>query len=69
MVGEFVGSDRGLGYLMVVGDVNLDTDLLFASLTVVTVFGMIVYAMIEIVERRVESRYGKGGNQQHLVTV
>jgi NitT/TauT family transport system permease protein len=69
MVGEFVGSDRGLGYLMVVGDVNLDTDLLFASLTVVTVFGMIVYAMIEIVERRVESRYGKGGSQQHLVTV
>src|SRR5882757_3201560 len=69
MVGEFVGSDRGLGYLMVVGDVNLDTDLLFASLTVVTIFGMIVYAMIEIVERRVESRYGKGGSQQHLVTV
>jgi NitT/TauT family transport system permease protein len=69
MVGEFVGSDRGLGYLMVIGDVNLDTDLLFASLVVVTVFGMIVYAVIEAFERRIESRYGKGDVQKQLVTV
>jgi NitT/TauT family transport system permease protein len=69
MVGEFVGSDRGLGYLMIVGDVNLDTDLLFAALAVVTAFGMTVYAIIEIFERRIESRYGKGDTQQHLVTV
>jgi NitT/TauT family transport system permease protein len=69
MVGEFVGSDRGLGYLMVMGDVNLDTDLLFASLFVVTAFGMVVYAVIETFERRIENRYGKGVTQQHLVTV
>jgi len=69
MVGEFVGSDRGLGYLMIVGDVNLDTDLLFAALAVVTAFGMVVYAIIEAFERRIESRYGKGEAQQHLVTV
>jgi NitT/TauT family transport system permease protein len=68
MVGEFVGSDRGLGYLMVLGDVNLDTDLLFASLAVVTAFGMIIYSTIEIFERRIERRYGKGDTQQHLVT-
>jgi NitT/TauT family transport system permease protein len=69
MVGEFVGSDRGLGYLMIVGDVNLDTDLLFASLAVVTAFGMVVYAIIETFERRIENRYGKGEAQQHLITV
>src|SRR5580700_1376312 len=69
MVGEFVGSDRGLGYLMVMGDVNLDTDLLFAALFVVTAFGMIVYAVIEAFERRIESRYGKGDVQKQLVTV
>jgi len=69
MVGEFVGSDKGLGYLMIIGDVNLDTDLLFASLVVVTAFGMVVYAVIEAFERRIESRYGKGDIQQHLVTV
>jgi NitT/TauT family transport system permease protein len=69
MVGEFVGSDRGLGYLMIIGDVNLDTDLLFAALAVVTAFGMVVYAVIEAFERRIESRYGKGDIHQHLVTV
>jgi NitT/TauT family transport system permease protein len=69
MVGEFVGSDRGLGYLMVLGDVNLDTDLLFAALAVVTAFGMIIYSTIEIFERRIERRYGKGNTQQQLVTV
>ena len=69
MVGEFVGSDKGLGYLMIVGDVNLDTDLLFAALVVITVFGMIVYALIEHFEHQIERRYGKGGGQQHLVTV
>jgi NitT/TauT family transport system permease protein len=69
MVGEFVGSDRGLGYLMIIGDVNLDTDLLFAALVVVTVFGMVVYAIIEAFERRIESRYGKGDVQKQLVTV
>jgi ABC-type nitrate/sulfonate/bicarbonate transport system permease component len=54
---------------MIIGDVNLDTDLLFASLVVVTVFGMIVYAVIEAFERRIESRYGKGDVQKQLVTV
>jgi NitT/TauT family transport system permease protein len=68
MVGEFVGSDRGLGYLMIIGDVNLDTDLLFAALVVVTAFGLVIYASIEMFERRVEKRYGKG-NAQQLVTV
>jgi NitT/TauT family transport system permease protein len=68
MVGEFVGSDRGLGYLMILGDVNLDTDLLFAALAVVTAFGLVIYSLIEMLERRVEKRYGKGTTQQ-LVTV
>ena len=68
MVGEFVGSDRGLGYLMILGDVNLDTDLLFASLAVVTALGLMIYSLLEMFERRVEKRYGKG-NAQQLVTV
>jgi len=68
MVGEFVGSDRGLGYLMIIGDVNLDTDLLFAALAVVTFFGLVLYSLLEIFERRVEKHYGKG-NAPQLVTV
>jgi ABC-type nitrate/sulfonate/bicarbonate transport system permease component len=54
---------------MILGDVNLDTDLLFAALAVVTAFGLVIYALIEMFERRVEKRYGKGNTQQQLVTV
>jgi NitT/TauT family transport system permease protein len=68
MVGEFVGSDRGLGYLMIYGDVNLDTDLLFAALAVVTLVGLFVYGIIEFIERRVARRFGASQAQQ-LVTI
>jgi NitT/TauT family transport system permease protein len=68
MVGEFVGSDRGLGYLMVYGDVNLDTDLLFAALIIVTLVGLVLYGAVEIVERRVARRYG-ANEPQRLVTI
>ncbi len=68
MVGEFVGADKGLGYLMVVADVSLDTELLFAALFVVTVIGLVMYGAIGLVERRIARRYGSTENQQ-LVTM
>jgi NitT/TauT family transport system permease protein len=68
MVGEFVGSDKGLGYLMIVGDVNLDTDLLFASLVVVTLFGLTFYALLEAIEKRIARRYGPVEGQQ-MITI
>jgi NitT/TauT family transport system permease protein len=67
MVGEFVGSDKGLGYLMIVGDVNLDTDLLFAALVIVTLIGLAIYWVIGLVEQKVVQRYG-GSNGQLIVT-
>jgi NitT/TauT family transport system permease protein len=60
MVGEFVGSDKGLGYLMILGDVNLDTDLLFAALVVVTLVGLVIYGAVGLVEQKVARRYGTG---------
>jgi NitT/TauT family transport system permease protein len=60
MVGEFVGSDKGLGYLMILGDVNLDTDLLFAALVIVTLVGLLIYGAVGLVEQRVAQRYGSG---------
>lgn len=68
MVGEFVGADKGLGYLMIVGDVNLDTELLFASLAVVTFVGLALYGGVGLVERRVARKYGSSETQQ-MVTI
>ena len=51
VVGEFVGSDRGLGTVMLraIGVVN--TPLLFAALIVLTVLAIVLFALIELIER------------------
>lgn len=50
IVGEFVGADKGLGYLLLVANSNLNTPLLFASITVLTVIGIVLYYLIETLE-------------------
>ena len=52
IVGEFVGSDSGLGYLLLLAMLNLDTALVFAALGVLTMSGVFLYLIIEIVEKR-----------------
>lgn len=50
VVGEFVGADRGLGYLLLVSNSNLDTPLLFASIVCLTALGLILFYVIEVLE-------------------
>lgn len=52
IVGEFVGSQAGLGYLLIVAQGNLDTALIFADLVVLTVGGLILYYAVDLVGRR-----------------
>jgi NitT/TauT family transport system permease protein len=51
VVGEFVGSDRGLGTLLLraIGVVN--TPLLFAGLIVLTILAILLFGLIELLER------------------
>jgi NitT/TauT family transport system permease protein len=51
VIGEFVGGNRGLGYLILVANQDLDTPLAFAALLILSVAGILLYAMIEVVER------------------
>jgi NitT/TauT family transport system permease protein len=50
IVAEFVGADRGLGYVLMMATGNLDTTLLFADLVVLVVLGMGLYLLIESLE-------------------
>ncbi len=50
VVGEFVGADKGLGYLLLVANSNLQTALLFATIVVLTLQGLILFYIIEILE-------------------
>ncbi len=51
VIGEFVGGNRGLGYLILVANQDLDTPLAFAALLVLSVAGILLYGVIELAER------------------
>lgn len=51
VVGEFVGADAGLGYLLLSANGNLDTPLLFAGLVALTLIGVVLFLLIEAIER------------------
>jgi NitT/TauT family transport system permease protein len=50
VVGEFVGADRGLGYLLLVTNSNLETPMMFATIVALTAIGFIFYYMVELLE-------------------
>jgi len=50
IVGEFVSSDRGLGYLVLVANGELKTSLVFACVLMLTILGMGFYFLVEQLE-------------------
>src|SRR6478609_7188260 len=50
VVGEFVGADKGLGYLLLVTNSNLQTALMFATIAALTVIGLVFYYLVELLE-------------------
>lgn len=51
VVGEFVGANQGLGYLLLIANGNLNAPLLFAGLLVMSVIGIGLFLAIEVTER------------------
>jgi NitT/TauT family transport system permease protein len=51
IVGEFLGSDRGLGYLMLQVQVTLDTAAMFMAVILITLLGMVLYGLVLGLER------------------
>ena len=51
VVGEFIGSDVGLGHLLLQANGDLDTPLLFSTLIVLTAIGLIYYYIVELLEK------------------
>ncbi len=50
IVGEFLGSDSGLGYLMLQVQVTLDTPAMFMAVILITVLGMLLYGLVLLLE-------------------
>ena len=51
IVGEFLGSDKGLGYLMLQVQVTLDTPAMFMAVILITLLGVLLYGIVLALER------------------
>lgn len=51
IVGEFLGSERGLGYLMLQVQVTLDTAAMFMAVILITLLGVLLYGIVLGLER------------------
>lgn len=51
VVAEFVASNRGLGYLLLEYNGNLETGMVFAVIIVLSVLGLVIYYAVEFIER------------------
>lgn len=51
VIGEFVGSSEGLGFLLLAATSQLDTPLAFAALFALSFLGVLVYLLVELAER------------------
>ena len=51
IVAEFVASDKGLGYLLLQYNGNLDTPMVFAVIFLLSFIGLAVYYAVEFIER------------------
>jgi len=51
IVGEFVGSDRGLGFLLLTSTGTLDGPLVWSALIVLIAIGVALFAIVSKIER------------------
>lgn len=55
VVGEFVGSDKGLGFLINIGRGQYDTALVFVSVFTLIIMAMSLYGIVVLIEKRLLS--------------
>ena len=53
VVGELVGGNSGLGYLLVYGQGQANTPMVFVVILLLTLIGLIAYVAVVLVEARV----------------
>src|SRR6516225_2239300 len=63
VVGEFVGGDAGLGYLLMTANGTMDTQLLFAGIVALTILGIALFVLVELAERLAIPRHIIAGDK------
>ena len=57
VIGEFIGSRRGLGYLIIYGSQVFQLDMVLMSIVILCVMAMILYQAINLVEKYCLKRF------------
>jgi NitT/TauT family transport system permease protein len=60
IVGEFLASDKGLGYIIINSQFSLDTPAIFAALIVVSLIGFMLFGLVSLIENLVMPWYDPG---------
>lgn len=58
IVGEFVTSQAGLGYLILFASAQAETELIFAAIVVLCVFGLVFYGLVAMAEAYLAKKFG-----------
>jgi NitT/TauT family transport system permease protein len=51
IIGEFVGTDRGLGYLILISMSQAETPLAFGAIAVLAILSILLFYGVELLER------------------
>jgi putative hydroxymethylpyrimidine transport system permease protein len=53
VIGEWVGSQKGLGYLMIQANARMSVDLVFAAIIWLSVMGLALWTLVGSIEKRI----------------
>ena len=61
VIGEFVGSDRGLGYLILAASGEMNTALIFGVMAILALVGIVTFTAIDLLEKKICPWYIEAG--------
>ncbi len=67
IVGEYVGSEAGIGYVLITANGQLNTPLIFAAIALITGLGLLLFAAVSLLERLIPGHV-RTSSEQQLVT-
>ncbi|KWT64496.1 MULTISPECIES: ABC transporter permease [unclassified Variovorax] len=66
VVGEYLGSARGVGYLILQAEGTFDVNTVFAGIAVLTAFALLLDGVVGVIERRLMKWQPKSGETEKL---
>ncbi|MFD0882349.1 ABC transporter permease [Variovorax dokdonensis] len=66
VVGEYLGSARGVGYLILQAEGTFDVNTVFAGILVLTAFALVLDAVVGMIERRLMTWQPRAGETEKL---